>query len=363
LIRPGSRWYPRPGRRTGDGGAVQESLFDVVIRPEVRYYRQILDALERSGFPGPDNLEALTIVSKILGTVWSGQIRRDGEAEETFGLGLVDYARRRHSPAAEALLGMLGAVAPIREVRAAAETFVEPWPSPTLGRCWTFDDVYGDQATLVCEFSLGALVVLVDHARLSVATDALITTEVEPLIRDLTNDGRTSHGLLTLQQVEPDQAGAVLDRAFARTDHIPAVSVTPAYAELRALALSWLRLLPSSTFAPSVPADPAWIGTSFLASPQGRRELDPAMVQRVATFFARYEREPVPRVGPVRWEVFLDEWVGPVPATLPPVIRSFSEWAGHDKNLSDLAMAELMAVVDELIGSVAPGRTVRAFGR
>ena len=362
MIRPGARWYPRPGRRTGDGGAVQDSLFDVVIRPEVRYYRQILDALERSGFPGPDHLEALTIVSKILGTVWAGQVRRDGEAEETFGLGLVDYVRHRHSPAAVALLRTLATLAPIREVRAAAAVFAEPWPAPALGRCWTFDDVYGDQATLVCEVSLGALVVLVDHARLSVATDALITTEVEPLIRDLTNDARTSHGLLTLQQVEPDQAGAVLDRAFARTDHIPGVRATATYADVRALALSWLRLLPPSTFAPTVPADPSWIEASFLASSYGQG-LDPAMVRLVVAFFARYEREPVPRIGPVRWEVFLDEWTGPLPASLPPVARAFTEWAATAANLSDLATAELRAVLDELLSTAAPGPRVRAFGR
>src|SRR5262249_53611852 len=158
------------------------------------------------------------------------------------------------------------------------------------------------------------------------------------------------------------QAGAVLDRAFARTDHIPSVSVTQAYAELRALALCWLRLLPSWTFAPSIPADPAWIEAAFLASPQGRRGLDPAMVGVVATFFARYERESVPRVGPVRWEVFLDEWVGPLPRSLPAVVRSYSEWAAHEMNLSDLAIAELMAVIDELLGSAEPDRTVRAFG-
>jgi hypothetical protein len=87
------------------------------------------------------------------------------------------------------------------------------------------------------------------------------------------------------------------------------------------------------------------------------------MVQPVVAFFARYEREPVPRIGPVRWEVFLDEWTGPLPASLPPVARAFTEWAGTAANLSDLAMAEVRAVLDELLGSAAPARRVRAFGR
>jgi hypothetical protein len=346
VVRPGSRWYPRPGRR--GFGAVQESLFDIVIRPEVRYYRQILDALERSGFAAADQLEASIIVSKILGTVWAGPARRDGEAEETFGLGLVAYVRQRHSPSAGILLRTLASVAPIREVRAAATAVVEPWPAPLPGRCWAFDDVYGDQVTLVCEFSSAALMVLVDHARLSSATDAMLADELEPLIRDLTTDARTSHGLLRLQQVEPDQAAAILDRAFARTDHVPGIAVTSSYADLRALALSWLRVLPPTSFAPSVPGDPLVIEASFLASPYVAG-LDPAVVRLVATFFGRYEREPVPLVGPVRWEVFLDEWVGPRPASLPAAMRAFTEWAGSAMSLSELAMAELMAVLDDLL--------------
>jgi hypothetical protein len=348
LIRPGSRWYPRPGRRTRDGDAVQESLFDVVIRPEVRYYRQIVDALERTGFAAVDQLDASIVVSKILGAVWAGQVRRDGEAEETFGLGLVDYARQRHTPSSAALLQALVTLAPIREVRAAASALAEPWPAPLPGRCWVFEDVYGDQATVVCEYSLGALVVLVDHARQGVATDALLTDEVEHLIRDLTNDARTSEGLLTLQQIEPDWARAILDQAFARTDHIADVTVTAAYADLRALAMALVNLLPASSFVPSVPGDPEWIEAAFLASQPGGH-LDPDVVRRVAVFFARYEREPVPRVGPVRWEVFLNEWADPPPAGLPAVIRAFSEWAGHGTNLSDTAMAELFAVLDELL--------------
>jgi hypothetical protein len=325
---------------------VQEGLFEVIMRPEVRYYRQILDALERSGFAAADELEAYVVVSKILGTVWAGQARRDGEAEETFGLGLFDYVRQRRTPAATVLLRALATLAPIREVRAAAAATAEPWSPPAPGRCWAFDDVYGDQTTLVCEFSLGALVVLVDHARLSVATDALLTDDMEPLIRDLTNDARTSQGLLTLQQIEPDRARALLDRAFARTDHIPGVAVTSAYADLRALALSLVGLLPASSFVPSLAGDPAWIEAAFLASKQGRA-CDPALVRRVAEFFARYEREPLPRVGPVRWEVFLDEWTEPMPASLPAVIRAFTDWAGQ--GLSDTAMAEVMAVLDELL--------------
>jgi hypothetical protein len=325
---------------------VQESLFEVIIRPERRFYRQILDALERSGFAAADEREAYVVVSKILGTVWAGQARRDGEAEETFGLGLVDYVRQRHTPAATALVRALAALAPIREVRAVAAAIAEPWPPARPGRCWAFDDVYGDQTTLVCEFSLGTLVVLVDHARLSVATDALLTDELEPLIRDLTNDARTSQGLLTLQQIEPDRARAILDRAFARTDHIHGVKVTSAYADLRALALSLVGLLPSSSFMPSLAGDPDWIEAAFLAStPEGA--FDRATVRRVAEFFARYEREPLPRVGPVRWEVFLDEWTGPLPATLPAVMRAFTVWAGQ--GLSDVAGAEVIAVLDEML--------------
>src|SRR5262249_21123456 len=105
-------------------------------------------------------------------------------------------------------------------------------------------------------------------------------------------------------------------------------------------------LLPSSSFVPSHPGDPNSIEAAFLAAAQDR-SLDPLVVRRVAEFFARYEREPLPPVGPVRWEVFLEEWTGRLPASLPPVMRAFTEWAGQ--GLSDIARAEVMAVLDELL--------------
>ena len=316
--RPGARWYPRRGSAV----AVQDPLFDLAIRPEARYYRQILDALTRSGFATRPPLEAELLVSKLFGTVWAGQAERDGAAEEAFGLGLAEFVRQRHDPDAEALLRTLAAIAPVRQLRAV--------PPPLPGRCWAFEDVYGDHVTVVCELAGVALVVLVDHARLSVAVDAMLTDDVETLIRDLTTDARTSEDVLTLRQVEPGWAGAVLARAFARTD-LDHAAVTAGFRDLRALALARIEALPADWHPPPPPS----FLPDFAAGP-------------LATFFARYQPEPAVRVGPGRWEVFVES-LRSVPPGLPALARSFNAWAVTHLNLPPRALAELDSVLDELL--------------
>ena len=108
------------GRRRRTAVAVQEALFEVELRPERRFYRQMLDALARSGF-GADALESERVTSRLFGTVWAAQERpRDGSTEEAFGLGLVDYARHRRLPVSVAVLRTVARVAPILQVRATA---------------------------------------------------------------------------------------------------------------------------------------------------------------------------------------------------------------------------------------------------
>src|SRR5262245_29808485 len=105
-------------RRAGPT-AVQDPLFEVQLRPERRYFRQILQALTGTMLGG-DALAAETSVSRVLGVVWASDPSRDGAAEEAFGHGLVEYARQSHFPAAAALLRVLAAIGTVREVREAA---------------------------------------------------------------------------------------------------------------------------------------------------------------------------------------------------------------------------------------------------
>jgi hypothetical protein len=382
VVRVGGR-----SRRRGPA-AVQEALFDVVVRPERRYYRQILDVLARSGF-GAGQLDSEQVVSKILGTVWAGQPERDGELEETFGLGLADYAGQRHNPVALALLRTLAVVAPIREVRTAAATagdrlaaggVPEPgWDPPVgrpgLGRCWAFEDVFGDQSTVVCEFAYApdaghATVIAVDHARSGVATDTLLSTDVESALRDLTTDAQNSGGLLVLRQEDPAWARALLGRAFARTDLIAGTMVEPAFADFRALALARLDLLPEDPLALPLPGprpDPAALTAEFLDDTPSDLWPDPGTVvtvaRAIADFTVHHEPATPYRVGPAKWEAF-DDWLRSRPtgalagsavvagSALPAVVRAWSSWAGGRSHLPAPALAELSAALDELFPTV-----------
>jgi hypothetical protein len=372
-------------------GAVQEALFEVEMRPERRFYRQMLDALSRSGF-GDDALESERVASRLFGTVWAGQEGpRDGSTEEAFGLGLVDYARHRRVPASVVVLRTTARIAPIREVRDAAlsaaaalvsDGLPEPrWRPPLealiVGVCWAYEDVFGDESTVICEFGYGtdlrtaerhALLVYVDHAIFSVATDAMLTHDVDPLIRDMRNEAKNNGSLFTLRQVDPAWARALLERAFARTDLIEGVRTEPTFAELRALALARLAALPDDPGSlPPEPLPPSRqqrdaVVAEFLASKPAQRLVDQAAVaavaRRIVEHACTYDPGRLLRVSPAKWETFAFDWLPrqtlePAEvAVLVDVIRAWTEWAGRWMNLPDPARDQLAAAVEEIVADV-----------
>lgn len=359
---PGSRRPP---------AAVQPVLFEIAAQPERRYYRQIFDALARAGF-GADPLASERVVSRLLGTVWASQTSRDGATEEGFGLSLVEYGRQRRIPTSVAALRTVAAVAPIRAVRESAsraadglvaDGLPEPaWSPPvgavTPGRCWAFEDVFGDQTTVICEYGYGAearhaIVVEVDHSRFCAATDVMLAEDVEALVRDLRNDAKHSEPMFSLRQAEPVWARAFLDRAFARTDVI-GVEVEPTFAELRALAMARLLLLPENMAAlpPDPLVDEPAVIDAFLTSPEGS-----GYSADLAALLLRYSQEYDPgaatRVSPGKWDAFAFDWLPrqSLPpeqlAALPDTVRAWSRWAG--RWLPEPARAELAAAVEEII--------------
>jgi hypothetical protein len=383
--------YPRRGRRGGAAG-VQESLFDVDRHPERRYYRQILDALGRSDF-GADAFAAELVVSRLCGTVWAAQEgRRDGATEEAFGLGLVEFARTYRTPTTVAVLRTLAVVAPIREVRLhaaqaadalAADGLPDPrWSPPagavTPGRCWAYEDVYGDESTVICEYGYGpdlrraerhAIMVRVDHVTYSVAAGAQLSREVDAVVRDLRNEAKTCAPMFTLRQVEPAWARAVLERALARTDLIDTVAVGPGLDELRALFLGRINVLPTAPgvlapeSAPPTAAARAALVADFIGSPEARGLPDPAMAARVADLILDFSGDRDPgqplRVSPTTWDMFVWEWlpvaaptVGGDHATLRAVLGAWSRWAARRLTLPDVAQDELIRALDETLAAV-----------
>jgi hypothetical protein len=343
-------------RRGRAPAAVQEALFEVVVRPEVRFYRQILDALSRSDF-GADPLASELVLSRLFGTVWAGQdTPRDGSTEEAFGVGLVAYLRQRRTPTAMAVLRTVAVIAPIREVREAAEQAVfDPAEPVGAGRCWAFEDIFGDEATVVCEFVRGgdrhAVLVFVDHAMHGAATDAMLTPEVDALIRDMSNE--TRHTSNTLRLVDPAWARAMLGRAFARTDLIEGIRTEPGLADVRALALARLRLLPDDpTVLPNDPPPPGPDQQAELVARFLREAPVPGEPSAVAAVTARVvEHVAGLRVSPGLWETFAaDSLPAELRPVLPAVARGWSAWAGRLLGLPESAMEELAASVDELFG-------------
>lgn len=358
--------------------AVQEPLFEVQVQPERRYFRQILDALTRSGF-GADPLEAELTVSKLFGTVWAAQTGDRAAAEESFGHALVEFARQHRTPTSVALLRTVAAVAPIREVRlaaaAAADRLVESglpepaWPRPagdvTAGRCWSLDDVYGDMAVVICEYAYGDVsvderhgtLVEVDHVSFSAAVGAAMLREVDVMVRDLFAEAARERPMLTLRQVDQAAARALLERAFARTDLIDEVTPAPGFGPVRAFVLARLRALGDVHSLPfeavASHAAPGPIVEEFLASPEAADLADTAYARSVAELIVEFgaERDPadVARVGPAKWEAFLAEWLPKRSVdrqAAAPVIRAWSTWAGRRAGLPDRARDELARLLE-----------------
>ena len=341
------------------------------LRPERRYFRQILQALSRSSFEA-DPLRAEIALAKVLGVVWAQS--RDADAEEAFGLGLAEYARQTPGPASVALLSALSSVGTVREIREAAtgallasDVPAPRWPSLLTGPCWAHEDAFGDLTTLVVEFgyerpSGHGLVVQVDHVSFSAAVDIRLVEDVPGLIQELQYGvERATH---TLRQVEPGWAGAILGRAFARTDLIPTVVVSPGFAENRAIALARVRSLPAAPdLLPSEPepteARRSAVVAEFLSSlsPAQPGAFSPAehgadaVARLIVDFAAAHDPGDLTRVSPGRWEVFLFEWL---PRSIPPllvadVVRAWSAWAAPHAGLSQAAREHLVRVLDEML--------------
>jgi hypothetical protein len=335
------------GRRAGPP-AIQEPLFEIELRPERRYFRQILQALT-GALMGTDQLRAEVAVSRVLGVIWASDPERDGSTEEAFGRGLVDFARQQTQPVAANLLRALAVLATIREVReaAAAALAVRPWPAAPwdppvgeviVGRCWVAEDAFGDHATVLCEYGYGqdlrtavrhGIAVHIDRVAQGAAVDVSLVDDVDAAELELRVGA--DHAKDEFRRVEPGWAGAVLEQALARTDLVPTAPVAPTFAPLRALALARARALPAASLdlvhSPTWPArsGSAWpsagatdhreaIIAEFGRSPEAASlsAVPAATVAHVASllleFAARIDPADLLRVSPGRVEAFL-EWL------------------------------------------------------
>lgn len=374
------------GRRAAPQ-AVQEPLFEIEIRPERRYYRQILQALS-GALLDRDQLRAEVAVSRVLGVIWASDPTRDGGVEEAFGRGLVDFIRQQHSqPVAANLLRVLATTATVREVREAATAALagRPWPAAAwdppvgdvqVGRCWVAEDAFGDHATVLCEFAYGGLsrtgdrhglAVHVDRLAQGAAVDIGLVDDVDAAELELRLGA--DHAQDEFRRVEPGWAGAVLQQALARTDLVPDTPVASGFAPLRALALARVRSLPISPLElvngpePS-PGQREAIIAEFVRSPEAAAlaAIDPTRVAHLTglliEFAARIDPADLLRISPGRVETFLGDWL---PAVLPPtagvtpsdvaaVVRAWSAWASRQGGTPLLTRDALARAVEQILG-------------
>jgi hypothetical protein len=356
----------RSRRRSHD--FVQDTLFEVQVRPERRFYRQMLEALARSDFGGfgPGALDAELTISKLFGTVWLAQpVPRDGSVEEAFGLGLVEYAAQHLGPASATLLRVVAVLAPVREVREAAAGFaglVGPqWTQAVGGACWTFEDAYGDHTTIVSSYgpSPHALVVQIDHGLSGAAVDASVTLGVDDTVTALRLEATASARTSTLSPIDQPWARSVLARAIARADLIDASDLQPGFADLRALALARVAILSDGPDPLEPVVWPASVLLAeFLASPEAQALPSRDLAVAVATLLVEYgesvDAGQVTRVSPLRWETFLLDWwpSRAVSGDWAPVLRAWSSWAGRRMALPPAARTELAVALDDLLAAV-----------
>jgi hypothetical protein len=376
----------RGGRRTRSRrpSAAQDALFNAAEPTRDDLFESMFTTLRGLELER-DPLEAEIVISQLLGTIWTFPQRvDDGEMEDLFARELTQYALEQETPLALAVLRTLVVLAPGASARVVAATGAESlhargvreprWSKPVgsfeMGSCWAWEDVYGDQLSVACGFAYGhrnfAVVALVDRNLGGIVKDAFIVDRVEETIRKIHKEVLRS-GLLTLREVEPAWARAVLERAFALTEAVASTPVVEQFAQWRALVLSRVRALPPSRELPPDPAPPTVnqrraLVKTFLSSPEGVALPDRPAAEHLATMIVDYGSDydfgAPERVSPAKWDVLLLRWLprkamldAAERAALPHVVRAWSTWAAKRSKLSPAARTDLGGAMEEILAA------------
>lgn len=345
-----------------------EPGFDGLYRDMVRGFRPLLTA--------SNPLEAETFMSGMLGVWW--QRLPPGVEPDEIELGAVAYAASRRTPEALALLYALAAVGESGRVRedagAAARELVAAGVRPPrwadgAGQarptaCWSSEDVFGDQAEVLCVFDGPAgphgLVVLVDLNHLGGwVKDVFVTDEPDEVLGALRDLGATDKGMRPVEPLDPGEAHRLLLDAFDATDMMWEPDVGEDFREFRALALARCRCLPEPSGAVTPPpqvteAERAAIVEEFLASPHAAGlagEAARTCARLVVDYGADRDRGRPLRASPARAETFLLWWLPREAvleeserAAMPAVVAAWMRWAGERAGLD----AEVLAELDEV---------------
>jgi hypothetical protein len=331
----------------------------------MRAFVPLLDAEE------PLDVEIFT--SGLLGTSQVGQFVADA----------ADYAVNHPAPAGMALLCALSALGETEEIRSAASAGARElgrtgvaspsWAGDlgrvTVGACWSLADVYGDQATLYCEFAYGAKVhavmALLDFNHLGGwVKDVWVTDRPHEVLSEM--QAQSGSGLTVLEPKAPADCRRLLENGFAATGMIWRPEVAETFHEYRALALARCRALPEAASTVDddsvVPeSEPEAIVAEFLGSPQAAALTDVQASTRcarlIADFGADHDAGRITRVSPAKTEAFLHGWL-PESVILtererdamPAVFQAWVRWAAGRHRLPEAASQELTEIAAECAG-------------
>jgi hypothetical protein len=386
-VSPQSR--PSPSHGGGSGPARSpaaasppNALFDELLRA----------ARELLAVRSP--LDAELMVSELLGTWW-GQRRdntRGADVERLVGEGLVEYAARRSSPAALALLSGIACLGTPRQAnkaeKAALELMDRGVRSPAWARhlgavtstdCYINTDAYGDTDEVVCFFSYDgqephALVMVVDYNADGIIRDGWVTSQVIKLL-ELCRKPAAEGDRSGFRPLDPPLARRMLEAALAETDAAESPPVSESFASYHAFIRARIRALPP-TRGSGAPVGPGGVGAKqpwsrdrramvaaeFLASDEAEDLSDRSAASHCADRIIDYgcDRDfgrPL-RMSPVKVETFLLGWlprkVMLSPAeqeAMPHVLAAWVRWAGRRRGLDPKAVTETLDAVFNSMGA------------
>jgi hypothetical protein len=355
------------------------------------------------------------MVSELLGTWWGqrGETARGADVEKLVGEGLVDYAARRSSPAALALLSGIACLGTPRQASRAEQAALElmergvrsPNWAQHLGAvsgsdCYVNSDAYGDTDEVVCVFSYGgtephALVTVVDYNADGMIRDGWVTSQVTKLLelcRKPSGEGDRNG----FKPLDAPVARRLLEAALARTDAATNPPVSESFASYHAFIRSRIRALPPSA-GPGRPPRAAGAagttGTSGTSGPVGQVGPGGSTAKRrpwskdrramlAAEFLASDEAEDLSdrssashcadriidygcdqdfgrplRMSPVKVETFLLNWLPRKVMLLPEeqeamphVLLAWVRWAGRRRGLDEKTVSDTLDAVFNAMG-------------
>ncbi len=319
-------------------------------------------------------LDAELMVSELLGTWW-GQRRdnpRGSDVERLVGEGLVDFAARRSSPAALALLSGIACLGTPRQASKAEEAALElmergvrsPNWAQHLGAvtgsdCYVNSDAYGDTDEVVCFFSYDgtephALVMVVDYNAGGMIRDGWVTSQVNKLLELCRKPAAGDDDRAGFKPLDPPVARRMLEQALAETDAADEPPVSESFPSYHAFIRARIRALPPSR-GPAGPVGPggstskrrpwskdrrAMLAAEFLASDEAEDLSDRSSASHCADRIIDYGCDqdfgrPL-RMSPVKVETFLLSWLprkvmlsAAEQEAMPHVLLAWVRWAGR----------------------------------